>query len=212
MIEKLPNFIAQKTGIMPLIHLREKAGKEYLEIEVQPSAMPISVHGRYYTRSGSVTSELQGNQLNMFLAAKMGLTWESVIEEDFSRSNLSRPHNKLIADIFYKAGFIESWGRGTQRIIDNCVAEGLSALMYEYKMGFLYLTFSHERVNELTDIERAVYRLVANKPSVTQLELAAELQLTVQYIRKIMKALKDKNYIERVGADKNGYWKIIEKS
>ena len=197
---------------MPLIHLREKAGKEYLEIEVQPSAMPISVHGRYYTRSGSVTSELQGNQLNMFLAAKMGLTWESVIEEDFSRSNLSRPHNKLIADIFYKAGFIESWGRGTQRIIDNCVAEGLSALMYEYKMGFLYLTFSHERVNELTDIERAVYRLVANKPSVTQLELAAELQLTVQYIRKIMKALKDKNYIERVGADKNGYWKIIEKS
>ena len=85
LIEKLPNFIAQKTGIMPLIHLREKAGKEYLEIEVQPSAMPISVHGRYYTRSGSVTSELQGNQLNMFLAAKMGLTWESVIEEDFSR-------------------------------------------------------------------------------------------------------------------------------
>ena len=31
LIEKLPNFIAQKTGIMPLIHLREKAGKEYLE-------------------------------------------------------------------------------------------------------------------------------------------------------------------------------------
>ena len=385
LIEKLPNFIAQKTGIMPLIHLREKAGKEYLEIEVQPSAMPISVHGRYYTRSGSVTSELQGNQLNMFLAAKMGLTWESVIEEDFSledidtdtverfkllakdrvpsieqetdllalmerlnlvvggrfkraavvlfgknvqryvlqarikigkfltdtevlttdivegnliqqvdraldilrtkyllsyisyegihrreklvypyealreallnsiihreyfvsseiqirvyenklvignearlqditvedlsRSHPSRPHNKLIADVFYKAGFIESWGRGTQRIIDNCVAEGLSAPMYEYKMGFLYLTFSHERVNErvneLTDTERAVYRLVANKPSVTQLELAAELRLTVQYIRKIMKALKDKNYIERVGADKNGYWKIIEKS
>ncbi len=378
---------------MPLIHLRERAGKEYLEIEVQPSAMPISVHGRYYTRSGSVTSELQGNQLNMFLASKMGLTWESVIEEDFSledidtetverfkllakdrvpsieqetdlqalmerlnlvvggrfkraavvlfgknvqkyvlqarikigkfltdtevlttdivegnliqqvdraldilrtkyllsyisyegihrreklvypyealreallnsiihreyfvsseiqirvyedklvignearlqditvedlsRSHPSRPHNKLIADVFYKAGFIESWGRGTQRIIDNCVAEGLSVPMYEYKMGFLYLTFSHERVNEqvnervnervneLTDTEKAVYRLVANKPSVTQLELAAELRLTVQYIRKIMKALKDKNYIERIGADKNGYWKIIEKS
>ena len=125
-------------------------------IEVQPSAMPISVHGRYYTRSGSVTSELQGNQLNMFLAAKMGLTWESVIEEDLSRSHPSRPHNKLIADVFYKAGFMESWGRGTQRIIDNCVAEGLSAPMYEYKMGFLYLTFSHERVNELTDTELSI--------------------------------------------------------
>ncbi|WP_293667330.1 hypothetical protein [uncultured Parabacteroides sp.] len=24
----------------------------------------------------------------------------------------------MIADVFYKAGFIESWGRGTQRIFD----------------------------------------------------------------------------------------------
>ena len=88
LIERLPNFIAQKTGIMPLVHLKESNGKEYLEIEVQPSAMPISVHGRYYTRSGSVTSELQGNQLNMFLAAKMGLTWESVVEEDFSLDDI----------------------------------------------------------------------------------------------------------------------------
>lgn len=88
LIEKLPNFIVQKTGIMPLIHLKEKEGKEYLEIIVQPSAMPISVHGRYYTRSGSVTSEMQGNQLNMFLSAKMGLTWESVVEDDFSEADI----------------------------------------------------------------------------------------------------------------------------
>ena len=385
LIEKLPNFIAQKTGIMPLIHLREKAGKEYLEIEVQPSAMPISVHGRYYTRSGSVTSELQGNQLNMFLAAKMGLTWESVIEEDFSledidtdtverfkllakdrvpsieqetdllalmeRLNLivggrfkraavvlfgknvqryvlqarikigkfltdtevlttdivernliqqvdraldilrtkyllsyisyegihrreklvypyealreallnsiihreyfvsseiqvrvyedklvignearlhditvedlsrphpSRPHNKLIADVFYKAGFIESWGRGTQRIIDNCLAEGLSAPVYEHKMGFLYLTFFHERINErineLSDMEREVYQILREEPTIRQIDLANRLDLTEQYIRKLIKKLKEHGWIERIGARKNGYWKIIEKS
>ena len=52
------------------------------------------------------------------------------------------------ADVFYKAGFIESWGRGTQRIIDNCVAEGLSAPVYEYKMGFLYLTFMSKQIVE----------------------------------------------------------------
>ena len=385
LIEKLPNFIAQKTGIMPLIHLREKAGKEYLEIEVQPSAMPISVHGRYYTRSGSVTSELQGNRLNMFLAAKMGLTWESVIEEDFSledidtdtverfkllakdrvpsieqetdllalmeRLNLvvggrfkraavvlfgknvqryvlqarikigkfltdtevlttdivegnliqqvdraldilrtkyllsyisyegihrrekqvypyealreallnsiihreyfvsseiqvrvyedklvignearlhditvedlsrphpSRPHNKLIADVFYKAGFIESWGRGTQRIIDNCLAEGLSAPVYEHKMGFLYLTFFHERINErineLSDMEREVYQILREEPTIRQIDLANRLDLTEQYIRKLIKKLKEHGWIERIGARKNGYWKIIEKS
>lgn len=169
------------------------------------------IHREYF-----VSSEIQIRVYEDKLVIGNEARLQDITVEDLSRSHPSRPHNKLVADVFYKAGFIESWGRGTQRIIDNCVAEGLSVPMYEYKMGFLYLTFSHERVNErvneLTDTEKAVYRLVANKPSVTQLELAAELRLTVQYIRKIMKALKDKNYIERIGADKNGYWKIIEKS
>lgn len=88
LIEKLPNFIAQKTGIMPVVRLCETNGKEYVAIELQPSAMPISVHGKYYVRSGSVTSELQGNQLNMFLSAKMGLTWESMVEEGFTADEI----------------------------------------------------------------------------------------------------------------------------
>lgn len=124
----------------------------------------------------------------------------------------SRPHNKLIADVFYKAGFIESWGRGTQRIIDKCIAEGLSAPVYEYKMGFLYLIFSNERVNErvngLSETERKVYDLLEDKPYMKQKELSKELDLTEQYIRKIIKSLKDKRIIERVGSDKSGYWKV----
>ena len=84
LIEKLPNFIAQKTGITPIVQLHDSDGKEYVSIECQPSVMPISVHGRYYTRTGSVTTELQGNSLNMFLIAKMGLAWESLVEEDFT--------------------------------------------------------------------------------------------------------------------------------
>lgn len=132
-----------------------------------------------------------------------------------SKSHSSRPHNKLIADVFYKAGFIESWGRGTQRIIDICMAEGLPAPVYEYKMEFLYLTFSHERINErineLSEMERKVYQILREEPAIRQIDLALRLDLTEQYIRKLIKKLKENGWIERVGAKKNGYWKIIEK-
>mgnify|MGYP001047784301 FL=1 len=180
------------------IHRREKLVYPY---EALREALLNSIIHREYFVSSEIQIRVYEDKLVIGNEARL----QDITVEDLSRSHPSRPHNKLIADVFYKAGFIESWGRGTQRIIDNCVAEGLSVPMYEYKMGFLYLTFSHERVNEqvnervnervneLTDTEKAVYRLVANKPSVTQLELAAELRLTVQYIRKIMKALKDKN-------------------
>lgn len=137
---------------------------------------------------------------------------QDITVEDLSRSHPSIPHNKLIADVFYKAGFIESWGRGTQRIIDKCIAEGLSAPVYEYKMGFLYLIFSNERINErvngLSETERKVYDLLEDKPYMKQKELSKELDLTEQYIRKIIKSLKDKKIIERVGSDKSGYWKV----
>lgn len=39
---------------MPLVTLDTKNGKEYISIQIQPSSMPISVHRRYYIRSGSV--------------------------------------------------------------------------------------------------------------------------------------------------------------
>ena len=30
------------------------------------------------------------------------------------------------------------------------------------------------------------------------------------YINKIMRSLKEKRYIERIGANKNGYWKVLK--
>ena len=69
---------------MPLVELLEDNGKEYISISVQPSVVPISYNGHYYTRSGSVTSELHGSHLNSFLLQKMGFTWESMIEDKFT--------------------------------------------------------------------------------------------------------------------------------
>jgi ATP-dependent DNA helicase RecG len=39
--------------------------------------------------------------------------------EDLKKSHPSRPRNELIADVFFKAGLIEAWGRGTTMITDS---------------------------------------------------------------------------------------------
>jgi ATP-dependent DNA helicase RecG len=84
LLENLPNIINSKTGIMPMVELLEDDGKEYISIFVQSSVVPISYNGHYYTRSGSVTSELHGSHLNSFLLQKMGFSWESMIEDKFT--------------------------------------------------------------------------------------------------------------------------------
>jgi len=40
--------------------------------------------------------------------------------EDLKRNHLSKPRNELLADIFFKAGLIEAWGRGTTKIVNLC--------------------------------------------------------------------------------------------
>lgn len=128
------------------IHRREKLIYPYEAL--REALLNVIIHREYF-----VSSEIQIRVYDDKLVIGNEARLQDITVEDLLRSHPSRPYNKLIADIFYKAGFIESWGRGTQRIIDKCMAEGLSTPVYEYKMGFLYLTFSHERINELAEIE-----------------------------------------------------------
>ena len=123
------------------IHRREKLVYPY---EALREALLNSIIHREYFVSSEIQIRIYDDKLVMGNEARL----QDITVEDLSRPHPSRPHNKLIADVFYKAGFIESWGRGTQRIIDNCVAEGLSAPVYEYKMGFLYLTFMSKQIVE----------------------------------------------------------------
>ena len=39
--------------------------------------------------------------------------------------HVSRPRNQLIADVCFKAGYIDAWGRGTLKIINSCKDAGL---------------------------------------------------------------------------------------
>ena len=44
--------------------------------------------------------------------------------EDLKREHRSRPRNPIIAGVFYRHGVVESWGRGTQKIVELCVKAG----------------------------------------------------------------------------------------
>ncbi len=43
----------------------------------------------------------------------------------------SIPYNPDIANVFYRAGYIETWGQGIQKICDECTALGAELPKYE---------------------------------------------------------------------------------
>jgi ATP-dependent DNA helicase RecG len=49
-----------------------------------------------------------------------GILPDGLTLEALKRSHSSRPRNPIIADVCFKGGFIDAWGRGTIKIIDSC--------------------------------------------------------------------------------------------
>ena len=54
--------------------------------------------------------------------------------EKFKENHISKPFNPIIANMFYKAGFVESWGKGTNNIVNDCLKMGLPEPEYKYKL------------------------------------------------------------------------------
>ena len=80
LMEDIPNKVRDLMGILVDVNLHEEKGLYYLEIVTQPYAVPISLRGRYYYRSGSTKQELIGTALTDYLLRKSGKTWDEVTE------------------------------------------------------------------------------------------------------------------------------------
>jgi len=68
--------------------------------------------------------------------------------EDLKRNHLSKPRNRLLADVFYFAGFIEAWGRGTLKIVEKCRDQGLPEPEFQNDHGVMSVIFFKDKWNE----------------------------------------------------------------
>ena len=58
------------------VNLKTEAGREYLQIVVDPYPNPVSYKGEFHYRSGSTKQVLRGAALSRFLLKKYGRTWD----------------------------------------------------------------------------------------------------------------------------------------
>lgn len=93
------------------------------------------------------------------------------------RSHSSRPRNPIIADVCFKGGYIDAWGRGTIKIIETCKQADLpEPEMTELDGGFSITLFkdniSLEKLNKLglNDRQIKAVLIVKEKEKITNSE------------------------------------------
>ncbi|GHT18294.1 ATP-dependent DNA helicase [Bacteroidia bacterium] len=74
---------------------------------------------------------------------------EGISLESLKHTHSSKPRNPLIADVCFKGGLIDTWGRGTIRIIETCKEAGLpDPELTERDGGFLVTLFKNNLTEE----------------------------------------------------------------
>lgn len=139
------------------------------------------------------------------------------------------PYNPNIAHVFYLAGFIESWGRGIEKICSACEKDGVPQPEYTINPGDIMIKFSApedrvirsvtgrvtEKVTDkvtdtLDETSLKILNLLAVDPAYTTTFLAENLSLSRKTVSLRLKMLKENGLIERIGSDRKGYWKLLK--
>jgi ATP-dependent DNA helicase RecG len=135
--------------------------------------------------------------------------------------------NPLIAGAFHRTGAVEVWGRGTNRVIEACEAQGVEPPEFSDQAGVVTVTFraavgpgattgsSRYRVGtkstagpDLTERQRAILQVLGQKPAMPLREISAALKTppSDRRLREELLRLKQMGLVEQSGHGRGSSW------
>ena len=101
------------------------------------------IHREY--RTTPITVRIYDDRLTIW---NIGTLPIGITPEDLKKEHNSHPRNDLMANVFYKGGHIEAWGRGTIKVVDECLKYGLLEPLIEEKQGGVSVTIFKDIYDE----------------------------------------------------------------
>ncbi len=188
---------------------------------------------RDYANTAPIQIRVYDNRLCIWNPGVLPESW--TVRKLFSQHS-SCPYNPLVANAFFRAGEIEAWGRGVQRIVDACEEAGNpkpkvtydpSDLWFEFPFSPEYLRvvenpaqLGQEPDSATSKVKSKVKSRVKNADRLLQFlgqkadstipELALTLELSIAGVEKIIRNLKKDGRLRRIGPAKGGHWEVTQ--
>lgn len=96
------------------------------------------IHRDYAIAGGAVSLAIFDDRLEIWSTGTFPV---GITPRMLARSHPSLPRNPIIAEVFHRAGLIERWGRGTNRVIEMCRAASIQPPEFAQIGGAAVVTF-----------------------------------------------------------------------
>ncbi|MHB1423322.1 MAG: ATP-binding protein [Gemmataceae bacterium] len=169
-------------------------------------------HRDYSIVGGAVSVAIFDDRLEI---SSTGLLPFGLIVDDLKRNHDSKPRNPLLADVFFRRGLIERWGRGTQKIIELCVQAGHPEPEFEERAGQVIVRFipseytpPHRVSHDLSDRQRRILHILRDGTRLRAGEIRSQLTPipSATVLRDDLNLLRSLGLIEGTGHGAGARW------
>lgn len=140
---------------------------------------------------------------------------EGQLPENWTIENLlvkhpSKPYNPDIANALFRSGYIESWGRGTLKMINECVKAGAPKPKYYYDMSGFWVEFwkdiydlNYLKRFEFNDRQLDAIQFYKVKGEISTAEYTQKYKVTTRTARRDLFELTENGIISKIGSNKD---------
>jgi ATP-dependent DNA helicase RecG len=174
-------------------------------------------HRDYSIAGGAVSLAIFDDRLEI---GSTGTLPQGITVADLKRDHFSQPRNPLLADLFYRRGLIELWGRGTQGIVRLCVEAGCPEPQFDERAGEFVVRFLAPSYAatvsglDLSDRQARILAAFRANPvrSLREIREIIDHNLSDSTIRNDLNRLRDMGLIEAVGVGRGAFWRVVRLS
>lgn len=166
MPDKVMEILKGKYLIRPISYqgLERMEPLEYPEPALREAILNAIIH-KEYSAGTWIYLRVRDDRLTIW---NPGPLPEELTIEQLKTDHSSHPRNEHIASVFFLAGYIENWGRGTNKIIEATLEAGLPEPLIEedqdgIKVTFLKDIYTEEYLRTLDLNERQVKAILYTK-------------------------------------------------
>ena len=168
-------------------------------------------HRDYAESGGAVSIAIFDDRLEI---NSTGLLPFGITPASLLRVHRSRPRNPLVADVFFRGGIIERFGRGTLLMVDQTTQAGLTAPEWSEEADEVVVTFRPTEyvpptrvAHDLSDLQRSILRLLdSNRPSAIGWIEQRLPQVPRRTLQDNLTMLRHYDQVEPIGRGRGAQW------
>jgi len=215
-------FVKKHTNIAIKIEtLQHEEVTDYPEVALREAITNAVCHRDYFDKSANVVVEVFESRV---IISNPGGLPSGLPPEEFGTKSVTR--NPLIASLLHRADYIEKVGTGIERIRQAVDAHGGSTVDFDYD-AFYTTTFRAKIKKKPVQVtgqvgsqkssqkssqknSEKILLLLIKTPNLTIEFLSEALKITDRAVKKQIFRLKEQGFLERIGSDKGGHWKVLQ--